>query len=84
MKKGNFRLPLYNEFLPRSPVIKLLAESQLENEEDVTIFSSMNDEIGFEKYLKRTTRSLKISDAFKISDTTISDVFNFGKNYVQN
>ena len=61
----SFSVPFVNEFLPRSPVIEFLAKSLLENKEEVRIFSSMNEKKGLEKYLKRTVRSLKISDAFR-------------------
>ena len=46
-------VPLFNEFLARSPVIELLAKSLLENKEEVRM-SPKNYEIGFEKYLIRT------------------------------
>ena len=47
IEKWSFYVPLFNEFLPRSPVVELLAKALLENKEDVRIFSSKNDEIGF-------------------------------------
>ena len=46
--------------------MKLLAKAMLKSKEEVRIFSSDNDGIGFEKYLKRKIRSLKSLDAFKI------------------
>ena len=57
-------MPLFNKFLLRSPVIELLANSLLENKEEVMIFSSKNEAIGLEKYLKRTIGLQKF-----ISDT---------------
>ena len=60
IEKMEFLCALLNEFLPGSPVIELLIKSKLEDREKVRIFSSKNDKIGFEKYLKRTIRSLKI------------------------
>ena len=36
----------------------------------------MKDEIGFKKYLKRTIKSPKISDAFRYQTHKISDDFN--------
>ena len=55
----------FQQIPPRSPLIELLAKSLLENKEEVRIFLSTNDEIGFEKYLERTIRTLKISDAVR-------------------
>ena len=51
-KKWNFCVPLFNKFLPRSSVTKLLAKSLLENKGKVRIFSSKNDETGVENIFK--------------------------------
>ena len=74
----------FNEFLSRSPSIALLAKSLLENKEQLRISSSKNDEIGFERYLKRIIRSTKISDAFRFWTQKFADVFNSGQNFVRN
>ena len=74
--KWSFSVSLFNEFLSRSPLIELLAKSVLQNKEEITIFSPKNDEIGFEKYLKRTIWSLQISDAFEFQTQKISSVFS--------
>ena len=66
-----FFVPLFNEFLSTSHLIELLAKPIIENKDEVRIISSKNNEIGFDRYLKRTTRSL--FGRFKISDKN-----NFG------
>ena len=48
-----FLCTLIDKFLPRSPVIEFLAQSPLKKREEVRIFSSKNNEISFERYLKR-------------------------------
>ena len=58
-KKWVFFVLLFKKFLSTSHLIEHLAKS-LESKEDVRIFSFNGDEIGFERYLKRTIRSLKI------------------------
>ena len=65
----------FQRILQRWLVIELLAKSILENKEEVRVFSSMNDEIGFEKYFKRTIKSLEILDAFRFCIQKISDNF---------
>ena len=45
LKKWNSSVTLFNEFLPKSPVIKLLAKSLLEIKEELRIFLSKNVEI---------------------------------------
>ena len=85
-KNGVSLYPLFSKLLPTSPVIELLAKSQLENKEEIRIFLSKNEEIGFEKYLKKIIRSLNISDVFKfrtkkiwkflISGKTLSEIKN--------
>ena len=75
----SFSVPIFNDFLPRSPVIELLAKSPLKNKEEVRIFSSKNDGIGFGRYLKRTIRSLKISDAFEFRTQKIRVFYISGK-----
>ena len=50
--------------------------------EEVSVLSSKNDQIRFEKYLKSTIRYLKIVDAFNFQAQKIFDVFNFRKNFI--
>ena len=66
----------------RSPVIENLSKSLLESMEEVSVLSSKNDQIRFEKYLKSTIRYLKIVDAFNFQAQKIFDVFNFRKNFI--
>ena len=72
------------EFLRGSPVIELLAKSLIENKEEVRTMSSKKEEIGFENYLKRTIKSLKISGASKFRTQKISDVSDFVQIFVRN
>ena len=60
-------MPLFNEFVPRSPVIELPAKSPFANKKEVRVFSSKKDEIDFDKYL------LKFR-TFLISDKSLSEI----------
>ena len=80
----SFSVPHFNEYLPKSLAIELLAKSLLENKQEVRIFSSKNVETGSEKYLKRTIRSLKIFDAFTFRTQKFLGIFSFRQKFVRN
>ena len=60
-------------------MIELLAKSILENKEEIRMFPSNNNGIGFENYLKRTINGSKNFGRFRTQK--ISDVFDYGQNF---
>ena len=77
IKKWVFFVTLFNESLSTSHLIELLAMSLLTNKEKVRMFSSKNDDIGFENHLK-----MKI--IFTFWTQKFPTFFNFGQNFVWN
>ena len=57
-------MPLFKKFLPRLPVIEILAKSQLGDKNQGRMFSFNNDETGYKRYLSY----IKNLGTFLISD----------------